>query len=42
MPDWVYEEEWGLEDALRWSPDGEKLAFLRFDESGVRDYSLDF
>ena len=41
MPDWVYEEEWGLEDALRWSPDGEKLAFLRFDESGVRDYSLD-
>ena len=41
MPDWVYEEEWGLEDALRWSPDGETLAFLRFDESGVRDYSLD-
>lgn len=42
MPDWVYEEEWGLEDALRWSPDGRKLAFLRFDESGVKDYSLDF
>lgn len=31
-------------DSLRYavfSPDGEKLAFLRFDESGVRDYSLD-
>lgn len=42
LPDWVYEEEWGLEDALRWSPDGSKIAFLRFDESGVRDYSLDF
>lgn len=40
MPDWVYEEEWGLEDALCWSPDGSKLAFLRFDESGVKDYSL--
>lgn len=42
MPDWVYEEEWGISDAMRWSPDGEKIAFLRFDERGVKEYSLDF
>lgn len=42
MPDWVYEEEWGLGDAVRWSPDGGRIAFLRFDESAVKDYSLDF
>ena len=41
LPDWVYEEEWGLAEALRWSPDGRKLAFLRFDESRVKEYSLD-
>lgn len=40
MPDWVYEEEWGMHDALRWSLDGRRLAFLRFDESRVKEYSL--
>ncbi len=42
MPDWVYEEEWAMENALKWSPDGKRLAYLRFDESMVKDYSLDF
>lgn len=42
MPDWVYEEEWGLVNALRWSPDGTRIAYLRFDESKVKDYSIDF
>ena len=41
VPDWVYEEEWNLDYALRWSPDSRKLAFLRFDESRVKDYSID-
>jgi dipeptidyl-peptidase 4 len=33
--DWVYEEEFGLADAFRWSPDGRRIAFWRFDQSPV-------
>lgn len=33
--DWVYEEELGLRDAFRWSPDSKHIAFWRFDQSGV-------
>jgi dipeptidyl-peptidase 4 len=33
--DWVYEEELGLRDAFRWSPDGTRIAFWRFDQSAV-------
>ncbi len=40
MTDWVYEEEFGLRDAFRWSPDGKSLAFWQFDMSGVRDFLL--
>ena len=29
--DWVYEEEFGLRDAFRWSPDGKRVAFWNFD-----------
>jgi len=38
--DWVYEEEFGLRDAFRWSPDGSRLAFWRFDQSPIRTYWL--
>jgi dipeptidyl-peptidase 4 len=38
--DWVYEEEFGFERGFAWSPDSKKLAFYRFDESGVREFSL--
>ncbi len=38
--DWVYEEEFGLRDAFRWSPDGKDIAFWRFDTSGVGDFAL--
>jgi dipeptidyl-peptidase-4 len=38
--DWVYEEEFGLRNAFRWSPDGTKIAFWHFDMSGVRDFLL--
>jgi dipeptidyl-peptidase 4 len=31
--DWVYEEEFDLRDAFRWSPDGTRIAFWRFDQS---------
>ncbi|MGB5304067.1 MAG: DPP IV N-terminal domain-containing protein, partial [Gemmatimonadota bacterium] len=38
--DWVYEEELGLRDAFRWSPDGSRLAYWRFDQSPIRTYWL--
>ena len=38
--DWVYEEEFGLRDAFRWSPDGKRIAFWRFDTTGVGVYTL--
>ncbi|PPK87633.1 dipeptidyl-peptidase-4 [Neolewinella xylanilytica] len=37
--DWVYEEEFGFSKALYWSPDGERLAFLKFDESAVPEFT---
>lgn len=39
--DWVYEEEFAIDKGFFWSPDGSKIAYLRFDESGVREYSFD-
>ncbi len=38
--DWVYEEELDLRDAFRWSPDGSRIAFWRFDQSAIRPYFL--
>ncbi|MDW8288211.1 MAG: DPP IV N-terminal domain-containing protein [Flammeovirgaceae bacterium] len=38
--DWVYEEEFSFTRAFDWSPDGKKIAFLRFDESNVKDYQI--
>jgi dipeptidyl-peptidase-4 len=38
--DWVYEEELGLRDGWRWSPDGTRIAFWQLDASGVRDFYL--
>jgi dipeptidyl-peptidase-4 len=38
--DWVYEEELGVRDAFRWSPDGKQIAFWRFDDSNVGDFAL--
>jgi dipeptidyl-peptidase-4 len=40
MPDWVYEEEFTLKKAYEWSPDGKFIAYLRFDESEVREYTI--
>jgi dipeptidyl-peptidase-4 len=37
---WVYGEELGQSSAMWWSPSGKKLAYYRFDESGVPDYFL--
>jgi len=38
--DWVYEEELNLRDAFRWSPDGRRIAFWRFDQSAIRPFYL--
>ncbi len=40
MTDWVYEEEFGLRDGFRWSPDGAHLAYWQFDMSGVGTFLL--
>ena len=39
-PDWVYEEEFGYNKAYEWSPDGKYLAYVKFDESRVKEYFL--
>ena len=36
----MYEEEFGLRDGLRWSPDGQKVAFWQLDSSGVKEFTL--
>ncbi len=38
--DWVYEEEFGFVKAFFWSPDGQKIAYYRFDESQVPEYNM--
>ena len=38
--DWVYEEELDLRDAFRWSPDGQRIAFWRFDQTAIRPFYL--
>jgi len=36
--DWVYEEEFGFAKAWYWSPDGQKIAYYKFDESRVKEF----
>ncbi|OFW36303.1 MAG: peptidase S9 [Acidobacteria bacterium RIFCSPLOWO2_12_FULL_67_14b] len=38
--DWVYEEELGVRDGFRWSPDGRSIAYWQFDSTGVGIFSL--
>ncbi|OOG69380.1 S9 family peptidase [Algoriphagus sp. A40] len=38
--DWVYEEEFSMAQAFKWSPDGKKIAFIRFDESQVPEFNM--
>lgn len=40
ITDWVYEEEFAVTNLMAWSPDSEYLAFVRFDESDVPEYSM--
>lgn len=40
VTDWVYEEELSFVKAFWWSPDSKKIAYLRFDESDVREFTM--
>ncbi|MBS3738047.1 MAG: S9 family peptidase [Psychroflexus sp.] len=41
LTDWVYEEEFAFVKAFEWSPDGKYLAYLKFNESEVPEFSMD-
>ncbi len=41
ITDWVYEEEFGFVRAFDWNATGDHLAFLRFDEVNVPEFSMD-
>jgi len=38
--DWVYEEEFGFAKAFFWSPDSKKVAYIKFDESAVKEFTM--
>jgi dipeptidyl-peptidase 4 len=39
--DWVYEEEFVLTSAFKWSPDSKYIAYLKFNESEVKGFGID-
>lgn len=41
ITDWVYEEEFAFVRAFEWNSKGTKIAFLRFDETNVPQFSMD-
>lgn len=38
--DWVHEEEFAFSTAYFWSPDSKKIAYYKFDESKVKEFSF--
>ncbi|MEX1193299.1 MAG: S9 family peptidase [Brumimicrobium sp.] len=40
--DWVYEEEFAFTKAYDWSPDSEYLAYLKFYEKDVKDFTMTY
>ena len=41
ITDWVYEEEFVFVRAFDWNANGTKIAFIRFDETDVPEFSMD-
>ncbi|MEM1337836.1 MAG: S9 family peptidase [Bacteroidota bacterium] len=41
ITDWVYEEEFAFVQAFEWNSDGTTIAFIRFDETDVPQFSMD-
>jgi len=39
--DWVYEEEFALARSFEWAPDGEHIAYYKFNETNVKEFSMD-
>jgi dipeptidyl-peptidase-4 len=40
ITDWVYEEEFAVTNLMAWSSDSEILAYIRFDETEVPEFSM--
>lgn len=40
--DWVYEEEFAFTKAYAWSPDSEYIAYLKFNEEKVKEYTMKY
>lgn len=40
--DWVYEEEFSITKSFFWSPDGDKIGYIRYDESDVKSFSMKY
>jgi dipeptidyl-peptidase-4 len=38
--DWAYEEEWGLKDGFRWSPDSKSIAYWQIDASEIKKFYM--
>jgi len=38
--DWVYEEEFGFVKAFFWSPEGNYISYIRFDEREVQEFTM--
>lgn len=41
ITDWVYEEEFAFVRAFEWSVNSDKLAYIKFDETDVPEYTMD-
>ncbi len=41
ITDWVYEEEFAFVRAFEWSLNGDKLAYIKFEEIDVPEYTMD-
>jgi dipeptidyl-peptidase-4 len=41
ITDWVYEEEFAFVKAFDWNASSDKIAFIRFDESEVPEFTMD-
>ncbi|HLW31852.1 MAG TPA: S9 family peptidase [Aequorivita sp.] len=41
ITDWVYEEEFAFVRAFEWSLKGDKLAYIKFDETDVPEFNMD-
>lgn len=39
--DWVYEEEFAFDNGMQWNASGNKIAYYRFDEEKVPEFSMD-